>query len=215
MLQRSVNKWTLLVYFMGNLILAFGVCLNTKTSLGVSPVMSVVYNLAVVSKISFGLVNFVYLCFLIALQFLLLRKDFELVQIGQVFASFISSLFLQFFDQILVVPDHPVWRWSALVLGVVTTGIGASMVVGMQIVANPADALAATIGQVLKKDFGVGKNLLDICSISVALAIGFYFTRSPLGIGPGTIVAMLLTGRIIALCHPYTERLYQRLTHQS
>lgn len=212
MFKRKLNWQVLLVYLIGNIVLAFGVCLNTKTFLGVSPVSSVVYNLSVITGYSFGVVNFFYLCFLIFLQFLLLRKDFQLLQLGQVFASFIGSFFLEIFDQILVVPESLIWRVLALFVGIITTGLGASLVVGMQLVPNPADALAATIGQVLKKNFGFGKNILDLCSISIALVLGLYFEGSLLGIGLGTVVAVFMTGRVIALCHPYTERIYKKMT---
>ncbi|MFC3928110.1 YczE/YyaS/YitT family protein [Streptococcus caprae] len=212
MLQTKINGKTLLVYLLGNLVLAFGVCLNTKTSLGVAPVTSVPYVISQILNLPLSVVNFVFLSLLIGVQFLLLGKAFRLLQMTQVFASFLGSAFIQLFDQILVVPDNWTWRILAMLLGITATGIGASVTVGMRVIPNPADALAETIGLVCKRNFGFGKNILDACAISLSLSLGLLARGHIIGIGLGTAVAMVLTGRVIALCHPYTEKLYSYLT---
>lgn len=103
--------------------------------------------------------------------------------------------------RIIIVGSHFLYRSRILLLllAIVVTAIGASLTVGMEIVPNPADGLANIIGTSLGHGFGFGKNLLDGISIAVSLAIGFLFTGSPLSIGAGTIISMILTGRVIAL----------------
>lgn len=207
----SLNWKTLLVYLLGNIVLAFGVCLNTKTMLGVSPVISVAYNASLIWKVPIGQSTFVYYLILIGIQFLLLRHRFDRFQIFQVLAGFLGSFFLQIFDGLLFVPDSIAWRLLALGFGVLLTGFGASLTVAMKILPNPADALAHTIGIVCHKNFGFGKNILDLICITISLSIGFLFTGGFLGIGFGTLVAVLMTGRVIACFHPWSERLYNRL----
>ena len=103
--------------------------------------------------------------------------------------------------RIIIVGSHFLYRSRILLLllAIVVTAIGASLTVGMEIVPNPSDGLANIIGTSLGHGFGFGKNLLDGISIAVSLAIGFLFTGSPLSIGVGTIISMILTGRVIAL----------------
>ena len=98
-------------------------------------------------------------------------------------------------------------RFIALFLAIALTGIGAAISVSMRVVPNPADGLADVIGQKLGKDMGFGKNVLDLTCIVIALIIGFVFRRSPLGIGVGTAIAMVLTGRVIAWFKPVTARI--------
>ena len=43
-----------LFYFLGLLILAFGITLNTKTGLGVSPIISVAYCISTIRNLNFG-----------------------------------------------------------------------------------------------------------------------------------------------------------------
>lgn len=73
------------------------------------------------------------------------------------------------------------WRLLALGVGVLLTGLGASLTVAMKILPNPADALAHTIGTVCHKNFGFGKNILDLICISISLSIGFLFTGGAFG----------------------------------
>ena len=67
------------------------------------------------------------------------------------------------------------------------------------------------MGKTLNRDVGLGKNLIDLASIAISLALGLLFTGGVLGIGPGTICAMLLTGRVMAVVHPHSLKLSKSL----
>lgn len=211
MLSKKITFKQLLVYILGIIILAAGICLNTKTQLGVSPVIAVAFNAAKILGLPIGSATFVYYCLLIFLQFVLLRKNFEAVQLLQVICSFLTSFFIQFFDGIFPIPQTLLAKVLVLILAIALTGIGASLTIAMKIISNPADGLANTLGFVCRKNFGFGKNLLDAICVVVALSLGMVFKHSLLGIGLGTVVAMLLTGRVIALCHPFSEKIAERL----
>ena len=71
----------IIIYLAGIIILAFGITLNTKTGLGVSPIVSVAYCISVLTGINFGTMTFFYYVFLVFLQILLLRKDFKVWQL--------------------------------------------------------------------------------------------------------------------------------------
>ena len=99
-----------------------------------------------------------------------------------------------------------------LILAIVITGVGASLTVGMKIVPNPADGLASVIGEKCHKGFGFGKNFFDGISIVISLIIGFVFTSDILGIGLGTVISMIFTGRVIALLETSISKLYSSVT---
>ena len=71
--------------------------------------------------------------------------------------------------------------------------------VNMKLVPNPADALAATIGDKLGKGMGIGKNVFDVTCFCTAGIIGFVFTGHIIGLGIGTVLAVIFTGRVIAV----------------
>ncbi len=210
-LTKTIFSKRVLTYCIGILILACGITLNTKTRLGVSPVISVAYNIAQILHTPLGPTTFVYYAFLIFLQFLLLPKDFSIVQCGQIICAFLTSAFIQLFDLILPSPDGMPFRLLLLFVAIFLTGLGASITVGMKLVPNPADALANIIGKKIGRDLGLGKNILDAVCIILAMILGLAFSGSLLGIGIGTAVSVLFTGRVMALVQGFTNRLYEKV----
>ena len=188
-----------LTYFIGILFLACGLTMNTKTQLGVSPVLSVAYNLAELLHISFGVMSFIYYVFLILVQLLLLRSEFDQIQWLQLLASFLTSAFISIYDYILPTAQTLPVRICMLVLAIVLTGIGIILTVGSKFVPNPADGTANAISTLSGWSLGFSKNVLDLVSILVALTLGLVFRHQILGVGIGTVITMVLTGRVVAL----------------
>ncbi len=206
--------WVLriLIYLAGIIILAFGITLNTKTGLGVSPIISIPYSISQLCKLNLGTMTFLFYSLLVVLQIVLLRRDFKLWQLLQVIMSLITSFFIDRFDILLPMAETVFQKGAVLLLAIVFTGLGASLTVGMKIVPNPADGFASVLGQKLKKGFGFGKNIFDLSCLAIALILGIVFAGKLLGIGAGTVIAMLLTGRVVALCQAKLYRLYEKLT---
>ena len=185
--------------------------MNTKTQLGVSCIVSVPFVVSQIYRLPLGITTFVYYLLLILLQKLLLGKEFRSLQYLQIIASLVTSLFIQGWDMLLPL-FQPMWlRILCLFAGIVITGIGASLSLAMDIVPNPADGLAHAVGRKLSRDVGLGKNLIDLASIAIAAALGLLLTGRILGIGVGTLCAMLLTGRVMHFVHPRSLKLAGKL----
>ena len=204
---RSVTprRWT--IYLTGIVILACGITMSSKTNLGTSPVISVAYNISDLSGIPFGVMTFIYYVFLIAVQVLLLRREFDPVQCFQLLASLLTSTFIGLFDRFL--PSSEVFPVQVLllILAIVLTAIGIILTVGAQFVPNPADGLASAISRRTGKSLGLSKNLLDFVSILISVALGLLFRGRLVGIGIGTVITMLLTGRAVAILQKPVQRL--------
>ena len=198
----------IIVYIAGLIILALGIDLNTKTMLGISPIISVPYNISVISGWLLGAVIFSYYVLLVILQILIQKKDFPVYQFLQIPCAFVTSAAVQIFDNVIPVPGHIALKIIVLILAIVVTAIGASLVVGMKIVPNPADGLANIIGTKLGHGFGFGKNIIDFISITVSIIIGLVAKGSIIGIGIGTVITMIMTGRVIALLQNTIDSIY-------
>ena len=198
----------IIVYIAGLIILALGIDLNTKTMLGISPIISVPYNISVISGWLLGAVIFSYYVLLVILQLLIQKKDFPVYQFLQIPCAFITSAAVQIFDNVIPVPGHIALKIIVLILAIVVTAIGASLVVGMKIVPNPADGLANIIGTKLGHGFGFGKNIIDFIRIKVSIIIGLVAKGSIIGIGIGTVITMIMTGRVIALLQNTIDSIY-------
>ena len=53
---------------------------------------------------------------------------------------------------------------------------------------------------------GFGKNLFDFSAIVISLAIGLIGAGRPVGIGIGTVIAMVCTGRVIAAFNHFAKK---------
>lgn len=197
----------LLFFFLGNIILALGICINAKANLGVSAVMSLPFGLTELTGYPIGITSFVIYIIMLLCQLVLLGRQFPIVQWFQLLASFLSSFLLQIFDDLIQAPQFFLIKILYLLFGISLTALGASMTIASALVPGPPDGLANVIGQVLKKDFGFGKNILDMLCVATAIALGIFNGRGFLGIGFGTLIAVILTGRIISWIHIYNVKL--------
>ena len=162
-MQEKQKKWILRIalYLIGIMVLALGITLNTKTNLGVSPIISMPYAVAQIFGYETGTAVFVAYLIFIVLQIVLLKGKFTPFQLLQVAASYLTSAFITIFDRIFPAPDQMGMRLLVLVLAIILTGIGAAVTVDVNIVPNPADGLARVLGERCGKNMGFGKNLFD------------------------------------------------------
>ena len=58
----------------------------------------------------------------------------------------------------------------------------------------------------------IRKNLFDFSAIVISLAIGFVGTGRPVGIGIGTVIAMVCTGRVIAAFNHFAKKKIEEIT---
>lgn len=201
--RKLINR--LLSYGLGIVILALGITLNTKTGLGVSALVSIAYTVANAWNLNFALMTFLlYTCFAlieVGLKwgFLLQLRKVLWKDLLQIPFSLAFSLLLNVFGGIIPVAEHVGAQIVMLVLAIVCTGIGAAMIVDMHLIPNPADGLAQTLGMVTKKGMGLGKNLLDCSCVGISAVIGLVARGRLIGIGIGTIAAMIGVGRVVAL----------------
>ena len=159
-----------------------------------------------------GTAVFVAYLIFIVLQIVLLKGKFPPFQLLQVAASYLTSAFITIFDRIFPAPDQMGMRLLVLVLAIILTGIGAAVTVDVNIVPNPADGLARVLGERCGKNMGFGKNLFDFSAIVISLAIGLIDAGRPVGIGIGTVIAMVCTGRVIAAFNHFAKKKIEEIT---
>lgn len=189
-----------LVYLLGVVILSLGLVLNTKAGLGVSPVISVPYGIATIWGWSLGTVTFVFYVFCVAMEYVLDFRGCTLLTLLQIPMSLVTSWLINLFTAwIQIELTGYVQRLGLLLLAITLTGVGVAIIVNMDLVPNPADALANVVGKRINRGFGLGKNVFDLTCLLISCCIGGIFVHKLVGIHVGTLIAVLLTGRIIAL----------------
>lgn len=75
------------------------------------------------------------------------------------------------------------------------------MSLSMRMVPNPGDGLVQALADCFGLSTGLMKNCVDASCIVISLIMGMLFAGKPVEIGIGTVCAVILVGRVIALFH--------------
>ena len=194
-------------YIAGLLILALGIVLNTKSGLGVSPIISISYSVSTIYGFNFGNATFALYAAFVAVEIILhlIRRPEGslLITLGkdvlQLPLSLVFTRFMNLFSALLPEPEGFLPQLAVLVIGVVLTGIGAAMSLNMRVIPNPGDGIVQAIADFVGKPVGITKNCFDLFDVCLTAAICVVSGHRVIGIGLGTVIAVLGVGRVIAL----------------
>lgn len=201
-----------IIYALGMLSLALGIILNTKTGIGCAPISSPSYALAEIMGWNFSNVILVaYVLFAIA-EYIIKGKNFRLYDLLQIPVSIVFTRCMNFFSNAIILqPDNFVESVIIAVTGCAFTAIGLSLSVSMRLVPNTGDGIVQALADRLGKNLGLMKNFFDIFCIVTAVIIGFAFEGRLVGIGVGTVIAMVLTGRFVYLFNRFCLSPFMKL----
>jgi uncharacterized protein len=201
------------MYCIGLLLLALGIILNTKTGLGVSPIISIPYCISNVFKINLGNATLCIYILCVVGQMALRGKTFRPFDLLQIPMSVIFSRVINIFnDMIIINCNILVLKLLLLVAAIMLTGIGAAISVEMNFLPNAADGFTQAVGERMRKGLGFAKNIVDISCVLVTAVIGLLFAGKVVGIGLGTLAAVLGVGRSIALFNMFFKQKMLALT---
>jgi uncharacterized membrane protein YczE len=211
--KQQILRWCF--YLAGLLVLALGITINTKAGLGVSPIISVSYSISTIWKLNFGNTTLVLYGAFVVVELILhlLKKPPHLkrvlvLDVLQFPLSLVFTRFLNLFSAWIpnfkvdfagtVLASLPV-RIVVLVVAIILTGVGAAMSLNMRIIPNPGDGIVQAISDVVGKPVGLTKNCFDLFNICVTTTVGLVFAGHIVGIGLGTVLAVIGVGRVMAI----------------
>ena len=191
------------MYVVGMFILAIGLTLNTKANLGVSPIISVPYSISQITGLNFGDLTFVVYAMFVVVQIIIhirLKNHKRIASdILQLPLSLIFTRLLNIFTVHIPTSQNLGIRFIILTFAIICTGIGAAMSLSMQIVPNPGDGIVQALAERFDKSVGITKNLFDCLNLSITLCISLFIAHQIVGVGIGTVIAVVGVGRVIAL----------------
>ena len=206
------NAARAIFYFLGLVILSLGIILNTKSSFGVTPIISVAYCLSLIHSWNFGNASFVMYCVLAVIEYVVKGKNFRPIDLLQIPLSVVLTRLFNLFGALLPDVKSLPMRILCLILGIAFTGIGAAMNVDTRLIPNPGDGIVQAIADRLGKKMGNVKNVFDLFCVALTAAIGLLSAGHLVGIGIGTIAAMIGVGRFIWLYNHFFQKTQQKLT---
>lgn len=193
-------------FLTGVLINSFGVALITRAALGTSPISSLPYVLSFRFPVTLGQFTFAMNLFFILGQVLLLRRDFQPIQLLQVAVNAVFSAFIDVSMGLLSwleISSLPM-AVLVLVLGCAVLAFGISVEVAPRVLMVPGEGIVQAIAAVTGWRFGNVKVGFDAALVATALVLSLLFFHRLQGLGAGTILSALAVGRFVNL---YNRRL--------
>lgn len=182
------------IFLVGLALNSLGVALVTKASLGTSPISSIPwipYVLSLNFSASLGMFTILFSLLLIALQLILLRKQFRPVQLLQIPVSLLFGYLIDGAMMLLALfsPNQYASQLGCLILGCVVLGVGVYLEVLADIVMLPGEAFVRAVTVCAKTEFGKTKIAFDVSMTVIAGVLSFVFAARLDGVGVGTIIA--------------------------
>lgn len=214
MRKSTPAQWAfrVLIYILGLFFMAIGVAISVNADLGISPVNSLPY---VISKIGgFALSSCVIGVFTVYIlaQIVLLRREFKWINLTQLIFSTIFGYFVDLAKWLLADFYIPTYagRLVMLAISIVVVSIGVELYLEVDLVPMPMEGMTLALAQVTKKPFPSVKIVVDCSVVLLGLALSLLLLHRLDGVREGTIIAAVVTGKLIALVKKPLSPLIQR-----
>ena len=206
--KETVKRYVLFiisVFFCG-----LGVAFTKHAELGVSPISSIANVVSIkFDFISFGTWLIVSNCVLLLGQIILLRRNFNPIQLLQIPLSFLFGYFTDF--GLWIIDDIPnenyIVRLLLVAAGIIFIGFGIALGVIADVILNSGEAIVKAISDVTKKEFGTVKIIFDITWVLMSVVLSLiFFDGKLLGTREGTIISAVFVGVTVKFFKPLMQK---------
>ena len=190
---------------VGLFVNGLGVSFITKAGLGTSPITSIPYTLSLGFTPTVEMFTLVFNIFLVILQVILLRRNFQLQNLLQLPIIALFSFFIDLTMSLLgfMQPETYAMKVVSLIVGCLILGFGVFMEMVANVAMLPGEATVRAVSDVFSTDFGKTKIAFDSSMTVIAAILSFIMFRHLDGVREGTIVAAILVGFIARLFKKY------------
>lgn len=193
MLQKII---LILVYLIGFIVFAVGIALSIKSNLGVTATTSLPLALSIVSNTSVGSMIAIMGLVYVILQILILKKEFKLINIGQLLFGSISGFFIDIALLLLtnVTPANYTQQFILMMISIPIISLGLTLIVSVNLLPSPTEGFVLAITKVSNKQFPKVKVIVDIMTLALAVGLYLIYSKNITGIREGTVLNALLNG---------------------
>ena len=211
--KETVKRYILFIISL--FISAVGVAFTKHGELGVSPISSVANILSIrFDFFTMGVWLIIWNCALILGQILILRKNFDPIQLLQIPLSFLFGYFTDFGMWIVgfIPVDNYIMQLLCVMIGVAVLGFGISVAVSANVIMNSGEAFVKAISDVSHKEFGNIKIAFDISCVLLAVILSLLLCDFQIkGAREGTVISAFCTGLMVKLFRKLTDTPLNRL----
>lgn len=188
-------------FLLGVGINSFGISFITLAALGTSPISSVPYVFSLRFSPTLGQFTFGMNLLFILLQIVLLRRNFQKIQLLQIAVNLLFSAIIDV-SMGLLAPFAPQGYGSELVwllIGCAVLAFGIYLEVSPKVLMVPGEGLVQALSQVSGVEFGSVKVGFDVSLMTFSAVCSFFFFQGLQGVGLGTLLSAILVGLIVKL----------------
>jgi len=185
-----------MVFVIALVLMAFGVILATKASLGTSPISSVPYVASLRLPLTIGEATLIMNIVFVAIEIAILKNTFQKKDLSQFITVLIFSISCDIFTGLLywVEMTTYTYQWLLVIISTLILAFGVSMEVTANISMMPGEFLVKIIAVHTNTDFGTVKVCFDITLISISIVMALCFFGYLNGVREGTVFAAIATG---------------------
>ena len=188
------------MYICGVFVLSFAVGVSIKSNLGVTPINSIPYAIALITHINVGLSSVLFYFVVIFAQIPILGKNYPPKRLLQLASSFLFGYFVDFALWVL----SPIQNLSIigevglLVFSIFLIAIGILIMMPANIAPLPGEGLIEAIAIASNKRFSSVKICMDSSMVIITLILSWIFLGDVLGsVSIGTIISAVCTGFVV------------------
>lgn len=191
-----------IIYGLGIYILTFGVSLAIRAGIGISPQSSLTRTMTLVyPELTQGTYNFILELIMLALTFLVLPKDFKLVNFASLIPAFVLAVFLDLnlmATEFIKLEDYSA-KVALLVFADAALAYGVFLMIRANLVLMPVDMFVNTLFKRTGLKWGNIKTGFDCTLLATSALVGLAYLGEVKFIREGTIINAILVGQYIRL----------------
>ncbi|MBU2699423.1 putative membrane protein YczE [Sporomusaceae bacterium BoRhaA] len=186
------------LFICGLFFVALGISCAVISKLGTATISSTPYILSLRYHVSLGGVTFIVNMMFLLGQILILRRQFEYIQLLQIPMTGIFGFFIDFtmFLISIVTPDLYISKFIIMLVGIISIALGIALEIIGNIVMLPGEGIVNVIATHWHFNFGNTKTCFDISIVLIAAFLSWIYFGEVYGIREGTLISALITGSI-------------------
>ncbi len=208
--------WQHTLLMVSMFFMTFGVALCVRSNLGSGVISSIPMSFSLAGEVGIvpgwtigGYTN-VMNVILVAAQILILRKNFEKIQLFQLLVGFVFGAFLDINMWITSFFSSYQALYSQIIAqlgGATILGCAVAMEIRCGSITMPGEGIQVAIARVTGRPFPIVKIIVDTTLVVLAVISGYCFfgTWPWTVVGPGTLFAMFYVGYVVKLINPHLK----------
>ena len=201
-----------IILLLSLFIMSFGVALSVISDQGTTPIACIPNVISYSSTFTLGVIVIIFNLFLIFIQVLILKSNFEKKQWLQVIVAIIFGYFIDLHLYILssIIPTNYFWKWLLCIISCFIIGLGVYYEILSNAIILPGEGVSLAINKVTKFEFGKIKTAFDTTNVIIGGTLSLILYKKFKGIGLGTIFSGIIVGIIVGLYKKFLSNILNK-----